>query len=178
MAKFEIIWEAPEFEYREKTVSWYWITIIVAACLIAFAVWERNILFGLFIIIAEILIILWGNQEPRTTLFRFTEDGIEIELPDRRLSRLPDGIPFAPGHEPKAGHKHHSWKEFESWSTEKFDEELAEISFNFHSKFRMPLKMLAPADVPEEARQHLRTILKEVEHNPTLLETLERLLRF
>jgi len=35
MAKFEILWEAPEYEHREKGVSWYWITIIVAAIMIA-----------------------------------------------------------------------------------------------------------------------------------------------
>ncbi len=57
MATFEINWEAPEFEYREKDVSWYWISIIAAAAIIAFSVWQRNFLFGFFIVIAEMLVI-------------------------------------------------------------------------------------------------------------------------
>ena len=66
MASFEITWEAPEFEYRPKSVSWYWISIIIAAAIIAFAIWERNFLFGIFIVIAEILFIAWGNETPAT----------------------------------------------------------------------------------------------------------------
>ena len=47
MAKFETTWEAPEFEYREKEVSWYWISIIAAALIIAFSVWEKDFLFAM-----------------------------------------------------------------------------------------------------------------------------------
>lgn len=64
MTSFEIKWQAPEYEYREKTVSWYWISIVVAALVIAFSVWQKNFLFGFFIVIAEMLFIVWGNRTP------------------------------------------------------------------------------------------------------------------
>src|SRR5271154_1210216 len=95
MAQFEIKWIAPEFEYHEKDISWYWMTIIIAAIIIAFSVWQRNFLFGLFIVIAEILVIAWGNKTPRPFSFKMNEDGFEI-----------------------GAEKIHSWKEFENWSTE------------------------------------------------------------
>jgi hypothetical protein len=155
MAQFEINWEAPEFEYREKDVSWYWISILVAACVIAFSVWERNFLFGLFIVIAEVLVIIWGNQEPRIIIFGLTENGLAI-----------------------GEHKFHSLKEFESWSADDLGDGLMELGFNFRAKFKVPFKILAPTEHLEPIRKHLKPLLPEVEHQTTLIEAIEKLLRF
>ena|ERR1700722_2676403 len=155
MASFTIAWQAPEFEYREKTISWYWITIIVAACIIAFSVWERNFLFGFFIVIAEILVIAWGNQQPRMVSFVLTDATLSI-----------------------GEQKSHTLKEFESWSTDEMDEGLVEILFNFRAKLKTPLKILAPEEKLEEIRKNLKPILKEVEYQSTLIDAIEKLLRF
>lgn len=152
---FTIEWEAPEFEYHEKTVSWYWITIIIAACMIAFAVWERNILFGLFVVIAEILIISWGNREPEIISFLLTETELEI-----------------------GALKMHSLKEFESWSADDIGGEWTEFFFNFKTHVKLPLKVLVPDDRVEEIRRNLKTVLKEVEHQPSLIDAIEKLIRF
>src|SRR5690348_2499840 len=79
MASCGITWEAPEFECRDKGVAWYCISIIVAAIIVAFAVWEKNFLFGLFIVIAEVLFIVWGNRLPRMIGLAASEAGITIE---------------------------------------------------------------------------------------------------
>lgn len=155
MAQFEITWEAPEFEYREKDVSWYWISIIVAALIIAFSVWERNFLFGFFIVIAEILVIAWGNKEPRMVQFKLDESGIEV-----------------------GQHKSHSLKEFESWSTEPMNDGYVELMFNFRAKLKVPLKMLAPEEKLEDIRKNLKLLLREVEHQSTLIDAIEKLLGF
>lgn len=155
MALFTIEWSAPEFEYHEKGVSWYWVTIIIAALIIAFSVWERNFLFGFFIVIAEILVIAWGNQQPRMVSFALNDNELSI------------------GEE-----KTHSLKEFESWSTEEAGEGLVELMFNFRAKFRTPLKILAPQEKSEEIRKNLKPILKEVEHQSTLIDAIEKLMRF
>lgn len=155
MVNFDITWEAPEFEYREKDISWYWITIIVAACLIAFSVWEKNFLFGFFIVIAEIMVILWGNEKPRTILFGINEEGLAI-----------------------GPEKAHSFKEFENWSAENLDDEWTELIFNFRGRFKFPLKIAAPKETIEEIRKNLKTILKEVEYQPSLIDAIEKLLRF
>jgi hypothetical protein len=161
MAQFEITWQAPEFEYREKGVSWYWITIIAAACIIAFAVWERNYLFGFFIVVAEILVIMWGNTVPRPMVFSLSDTGLSI-----------------------GAHKHYALKEFESWSAdnagvpEDADGAMAEIGFNFTAKFKVPLKILVPTETLEEIRKNLKPLLREVEHQMTLIEAIEKLMRF
>src|SRR3990167_3564751 len=74
----EMAWVAPEFEYRRKNVSWYWISIIIAVICIGFAAWQKNFLFGIFVLVAEILILAWGNQKPAMFSFRLTEKGLYI----------------------------------------------------------------------------------------------------
>ena len=155
MAEFEITWEAPEYEFREKGVSWYWISIIVAATIIAFSVWQGNFLFGFFIVIAELLFIVWGNRVPRTMHFRITDTAVEIE-----------------------GSKSHALKDFESMGVDPFGDEFVELVFIHRTKFRTPFKILFPAARLAELRDQMKTVLKEVSYEPTFLDTIEKLLRF
>ncbi len=149
MAKFEMSWEAPEYEYREKGVSWYWISIIVAALMIAFAVWQKDFLFGFFIVVAEMLFIIWGDRIPQTLPFSLTDEGIKI-----------------------GESKFHLMREFESWSTDRSDEDWADIHLYFRSRLRAPLKMIVPVGRVDEVRTNLRPVLKEVEHNMTLIDAI------
>jgi hypothetical protein len=155
MAKFEITWEAPEFEYREKEVSWYWLSIIAAALIIAFAAWEKDFLFGFFIVIAEILFIVWGNKVPHTVNFTVTDTEIDI-----------------------GGYKNYLFKEFESWSVDADDAGWAEFLFHFRSRLHPPLAIIAPEEKLADLRANLKLILKEVEHQPTLIDSIEKFLRF
>jgi hypothetical protein len=155
MNPFSFSWDAPEFEYREKDISWYWITIIVAALIIGFSVWERNFLFGLFIVIAEILVIVWGNKQPETVSFLLTEKSLEVGT-----------------------RKFYPLKGFESWSLENIDDEWTELIFNFRAKLRMPLTIMTPTHTAEEIRAKLKLILKEVDYQPTFIDTIEKWLGF
>jgi len=155
MAEFQIVWDAPEFEYRPKSVSWYWVSIIIAAGIVAFAVWTQNFLLGFFIVVAEILMIVWGNREPRIIEFAIDEHGLIID-----------------------GRKFHAFKEFDTWSAEAATEHLTEIFFYFRSKVRPPLKVLVPTDRLDAVRTNLKAMLKEVEHEPSVLDAIEKILGF
>jgi hypothetical protein len=155
MAKFEITWEAPEFEYREKEVSWYWISIIAAALIIAFSAWQKDFLFGFFIVIAEILFIVWGNKVPKVIPFTLTDTEIDI-----------------------AGYKNYSMKQFESWSVDSDGVEWADVMFHFRSRIHPPLALIVPEEKLAELRANLKVVLKEIEHEPTLIDSIEKFLRF
>ena len=77
--KKEISWQAPEFKYEHKDVSWYWLSIIIAGLMILLAIWQRNLLFALFIIIAEIMIIIWAKERPKTLNFKIDDKGVHID---------------------------------------------------------------------------------------------------
>jgi hypothetical protein len=142
MAKFEIKWEAPEFEY-------------VAALIVAFAAWQKDFLFGLFIVIAEMLFIVWGNKVPPVVEFTVTDTDIDI-----------------------GGYKSYQMKEFESWSADSDGVGTADIVFYFRSRFHPPLVMITWDEKLVELRANLKTVLKEIEHEPTLIDSIERFLRF
>ena len=155
MAKFETTWQAPEFEYREKDVAWYWISIIIAALIIAFSVWQKDFLFGFFIVIAEVLFIVWGNKMPATVPFTLTDTEINI-----------------------GGYKTYAMKEFDGWSADSDGAEWADVMLYFRSRIHPPLALIVPEEKMAEFRANLRTVLKEIEHQPTLIDSIERFLRF
>lgn len=157
MANWKVQWEAPEYEYHDKDVSWYWTSIIVAAAIVAFAVWQRNFLFGLFIVVAEILFIIWGNRPPRNARFTADQDGISVT---------------------GAGEKLHLYKEFESMGVNPIGEGWSELVFIFRARFKTPLKTLIPNAELANLRANLKTVLREIPYEPTLLDSIEKLLRF
>jgi hypothetical protein len=152
---FEIRWQAPEYEYHEKGVAWYWLSIIVAALIIAFSVWQKNFLFGLFVVIAEILFIVWGNRTPRLVGFILNESGIAIE----------EGT-------------HYPFTEFESVGVDPFGNGWSELVFIYRAKLKTPLRVLFPENRLVEFRANMKTILKEVPYDPTVLDSIEKLVHF
>ncbi len=74
----EIVWLAPEFSYTEKGPGWYWLTLIASAVIFLVAVWQGNILFSIFIVAAEIMLLYWARQNPKTIEFRITAEGFKI----------------------------------------------------------------------------------------------------
>jgi hypothetical protein len=155
MPKFEMSWVAPEFEYREKEVSWYWMSIIAAALIIGFAAWQKDFLFGFFIVIAEILFIVWGNRVPQETTFTLTDTEINI-----------------------GGYKTYLLNEFENWSAESDGAEWADVMLYFRSRIHPPLALIVPEEKMADVRNNLKLVLKEIEHQPTLIDSIEKFLRF
>ncbi|MBU6142141.1 hypothetical protein KGO95_03455 [Patescibacteria group bacterium] len=74
----KIVWHAPEFEYIHKDLEWYWTTLIASAVLFLIAIWQQDLLFAIFIVIAEALFIHWAREYPRTLKFMIDDRGIEI----------------------------------------------------------------------------------------------------
>jgi len=69
-------WQAPEFEYHTKTPDWYWaIGLIVLSASIASFI-RGNFFFGAFILIAGILLFIYGIKKPRIVMFEITDDGV------------------------------------------------------------------------------------------------------
>ena len=76
------------------------------------------------------------------------------------------------------GYKSYSMKEFESWSADLDDGEWADVVFYFRSRVQPPLSLIVPAAKVAEIRANLKLVLKEIEHQPTLIDSIEKFLRF
>jgi hypothetical protein len=152
----EIEWSAPEYEYRPKDVSWYWLTIIAAVLILALAVWQRNFLFGFFVVVAELLLIVWGNREPREIAFSLSDKGLTVD-----------------------GKKFYAWSEVRNWSANAPEEaEYGDIVLNFKGRLRPAMRILAPARNFAEIRKALAGMVPETEWEESVLDSLERFLGF
>lgn len=150
-----IKWQAPEFDYRKKDVSWYWMSIIVSVLILAFAVWQKNFPFGFFIVIAEIMVLIWASTEPPIIDFELNEGGISI-----------------------GEKKFRAHKEFANFSIdEERGGEWSHVFFQFHNA-RPRLKIKIPAARIGELRQALKGILPEIKHEHSLVDAIEELIGF
>ncbi|MEK7212733.1 MAG: hypothetical protein AAB686_03580 [Patescibacteria group bacterium] len=152
----EIKWSAPEFEYRHKEASWYWTSIIITLLVLAVAIWQKNFLFGFFVVIAEVLIIVWGNRQPRMIDFLLNDKGFTVD-----------------------GKKFYSWSQLGSFSTEESDSsEWADVILNFGQSFRPAAKAYLPKTRFQEIRARLGQFLSETERRESLVDSLQKFLGF
>ncbi len=149
-----VSWEAPEFEYRHKGVSWYWLTIIIAVSFVALASWQRNFLFGVFVVIAEVLVLAWGSRTPPTVAFLVSEKELVINKEER-----------------------YPWGEFVSFGAEE-ENELPTLTLRFRHRVRPALRILVPATHFAAARNFMAGKLPQIDEQRSFIEILEELLRF
>lgn len=156
MTKFNIEWQAPEFHYREKSISWYWISAIMAIIILSVSIWQKNFLFAVFIVIAEILVLVWAGQKPRIIGFKIDEKGLAID-----------------------GKKFYPYSTIGAFAmNEDSQDEWRELAFKFNHGLRPLLKVRIPADKTAEIEKSLSTVIQKTEFEESLLDILEKLTGF
>ena len=92
----EITWRAPEFHYQEKHLEWYLFITVTVIAFFCFALWQQNLLFGIFLVIGALLIFHLANEQPRVHEFRITNAGIHVS--DITTYKFPELEGFALEH--------------------------------------------------------------------------------
>lgn len=154
----ELSWQAPEFEHRPKTVSWYWATILISILLIALAVWQKNYFFAVFLVLAELMMLIWGSFEPPMVAFSLNQRGLTI-----------------------GASKFYPFTDLKSWSADAqgfFDPDWPDIIIHFHGHLRMPTKIKVPVALLTEVEKFLRPRVKEEPFEPSFVDVIEKLLGF
>lgn len=152
---FSINWRAPDYEYREKTASWYWGSIVIALILLSAAVWQKNYFFALFLIIAEVLVISWANQQPKEFGLAMNEKGLAI-----------------------GDHQFYPWHDMEAWSVRESGSHLAAITFRFKHKFQPTMRILVPRERLGEIESVLKSLVPQVDDDHSLVDILGDFLGF
>lgn len=156
MEKFSISWDAPEYEHRPKESSWYWVTIIIALICIAVAVWQQNWLFGLFVIIAEAMLIVWGNREPDEVRITFDQRG--LHMGERKFYPRSHIEAFS-----IIEHGHTDWHD---------------LIVLLDRRFTPTIRIHVPENKVAELRAALPKVYPEYDHQETFLDIFERYLGF
>jgi hypothetical protein len=74
----ELRWSSPEFQYLERSSSWYLASLGVALILAVFALFQKNFLFLLFVVIGEATVLFMVKQRPRMYEFEITPEGVMV----------------------------------------------------------------------------------------------------
>ena len=158
-----ISWRAPEFEHRPKNESWYWMSFIAGIILMAVAVWQKNFLFAVFVVLAWITIIFSVNRKPTMWNFRIDKEGVQISLPsgDKASAKtyLYSGIRGFDIH-PTPG------------------DEYKELILKQRSKFSTFVKINIFARDEEKIKSFLEEFLPHEEYDPPLADSLAKLIGF
>lgn len=151
----EISWKAPEFIYEAKTVSWYWLSLIISIVLIAVSLWQKNFLFVVFVIIAELVLIYFSNQFPKIWDFKITDRGIFVGR--NKIYKYEDIIGFD---------IHHATDEYK------------ELVLHMKSKIAPYIKIFIDPEEEEKIEKKLLEFVQREEIQPSLVDTVERIMRF
>ncbi len=154
--KFEIEWQAPEYFHYQKDVSWYWLVLILGIVTIVFALWQKNFLFAVFVIIAEVLLFYWGRTQPRVIEFKLSERGLEF---DKKLYPYDEFVYFSVN---------------ENTGTDNF----GQIAFKTKSHFKSLLDICIDKDKIASIREKLAKYLEEHEHEENIVDSFLKLFRF
>ncbi len=151
----KIIWTAPEFIYYEKSVGWYWVSIIIAAILVLVAFWLKNLLFAVFIVIAEITLVFWARRYPKSIEFSLTEKELLI-----------------------GANKKYPINSFDGFHVKLNENGFSELILRSKSKLTAYLKIMIFSKDAEEIKSLLQNHLEEIEYKESLSDTISNLLRF
>jgi hypothetical protein len=73
-----IEWSAPEYSHKERNPDWFWAIGLstIVACILA--LWFRNYLFAIFLLISGACLILFTLRHPEEVSFSIKTEGITI----------------------------------------------------------------------------------------------------
>lgn len=74
----KLSWSVYEFEKRERHPDWMWTVGLVFALASAVSFFYGNIFFGIFLVIAGVVMILYARHEPKFLTISFEEKGVTI----------------------------------------------------------------------------------------------------
>ena len=146
----EFEWQAPEFEKKEKTKSWFILPAIITIILGVIALIAENTLFLIFIILAFFTFYIYANKEPRIIKFKINEKGMEL---DGRL---------------------HDFDTLRSFWLFYNPPEEKEISFRSKKTFFPYLRIPLADQNPNEIREFLLKFLPEKRHRESMIDIIIR----
>jgi hypothetical protein len=139
-------WEAPEFEKKDKTNSWFILPAIATIVLGIIAFATDNILFLILILLGFFTFYIYAKKEPRIISFKINEKGIEIDGKLHQFESL------------------RSFWIFYNPPTEK------EISIRSRKTSSPYIKIPLAEQNPNEIRKYLLKFLPEKRHKESLID--------
>jgi hypothetical protein len=72
-------WETLEYEQKKKSPDWYWAVGIIAVSMCVVSFLYKNILFGIFILIGTVTLMMLQIRKPKMLSVKVSKAGIRID---------------------------------------------------------------------------------------------------
>jgi len=152
--KNQIEWTAPEFEYYEKSGSWYIVTGAITGILFLIAIFTKNLLFALMIALTYFILSMYASKRPREISLAITPQGVKVE---RTLYTYENLRSFWLFYDPP---------------------EIRELSLRSKKTVMPYIRIPLGEQDPVEIRQMLIKYLPEKKHQESITDNLARQIRF
>jgi len=157
----KIEWVAPEFVKYKKGKNWFILPAIIALVLIIIALFAKNFLLVIAIILTAFIIFIYALKEPRKIKFSISKQGIQV---DKNQYRFEDLKSF--------------WIFHNSASPEDESPEIKELSIRSKKMFIPYIKIPLDNQDSTKIRKLLLKFLPERRHPDSLSDELARKLKF
>jgi len=74
-----IIWEGPEYDFREKNPDWFWAVGIITVCIAIGSIIYQNYLFAILIVVSITILLMFSFKKPETIQFEINDKGVKIK---------------------------------------------------------------------------------------------------
>lgn len=154
MENESLIWKTHEFEYREKSIDWYWILGIIAIFGALIAVVFSNLIFAVLIIVGAFVMFLYGSKLPDTINCEINKRGVRV---DKKL---------------------YPYNLLESFWVDEINEHKPKLLMT--SKSTLALHIVIPIrDIsPDSVRDYLSKHIPEIEQSESFTERIMEWIRF
>jgi hypothetical protein len=150
-----ISWRAPEFRYQPKDASWYWMSIGITGILFLIALWQGNLLFGIFILLAETMVLFWAKEYPRDLQFSIDEHGLHL-----------DKI------------KSYAYEDLSGFHLHEGSDGVGEVIVKTKNKLHPYVRILLLNDDMPTVREAFKNHIEEIEYEEPLSENIARIIGF
>ena len=75
----KIIWQASEYEHKEKTPDWYWALGVIAVSSAVISIIYKNYIFAVFIVLASAILFMFSLKKPEIMNMEINEKGVKIK---------------------------------------------------------------------------------------------------
>jgi len=155
-------WKAPAYHHHEKAPEWFVWSVVIAVVLGIIALVQGNVLFVIFILVAELIVLYRGRRKPVMFEYVIVHDGIEEKQGEGALNKnfiaFNDYVGFALYHDP-------------------LTPRYSEVFLKPKGKGRQYRKFLVPQGGLEPMREFLLPRLQELHYEEPLIEHLVKRLK-
>ena len=146
------MWEIPRTKPRNRGGLFYIILLVIMALLLLFSIWQHDILFGIFVVLATGTILFLSEQKPHNYTFTITNHTIKIG----------DEVAY-------------DISRFSHFDIYEFSNDDQELFLVFRERFKPMLRIRIYKRDSERITQRLREQLPRRKTDPSLIDILSNI---